>query len=287
MEHNTEIQNRLPVDYDIDSLVRRALNEDIHAGDLTTERIVPAQMRSRAQWIAKQEGIIAGLFVGAAVFRFLDEDVNWMPNVQEGAWVQSGDILVEIESNSRALLTGERTALNFVQRMSGIATATNRYITILKGTKTKILDTRKTVPGLRALDKYAVKAGGGTNHRNGLYDMVLIKENHIAIAGSISNAVTRARLGNTDVKIEVETTALHEVEEAVEAGADIIMLDNMSAEMMKKAVELIDRRAQTEASGNVTIDRLKEIAACGVDFISVGALTHSVTAFDISQLIEN
>ncbi|MBN2731141.1 MAG: carboxylating nicotinate-nucleotide diphosphorylase [Balneolaceae bacterium] len=276
-----------PINIEIEPLVRRALAEDVQSGDLTTERIVPADMQSRAQWVAKEEGIVAGLFVGEAVFRSLDVDIEWSPKVEDGQTVHPGDVLVEMQGQSRALLIGERTALNFVQRMSGIATATSRYVNVLKGTGTTILDTRKTVPGLRALDKYAVKAGGGTNHRTGLYDMVLIKENHIRIAGGIGEAVAKAKTGTPEVKIEVETTSLNEVKQALEAGVDIIMLDNMSLSDMKKAVELIDGRAQTEASGNVTIDRLREIANCGVDFISAGALTHSVSAFDISQLIKN
>jgi nicotinate-nucleotide pyrophosphorylase (carboxylating) len=276
-----EIQNS----GDIIALIRQALAEDVQSGDLTTEAIVPANMTSRARWIAKEEGVIAGLFIGESVFQMLDNKLKWNCKVKEGDHVQRGDVLVEIEGNSRALLTGERTALNFVQRMSGIATAANQYANKLKGTGTKILDTRKTVPGLRVLDKYAVKTGGGTNHRAGLYDMVLIKENHISIAGSIKEAVGKARKKFPDVKIEVEATSLQEVRKALKAGADIIMLDNMSISDMRKAVELTDGTTQTEASGNVTLESINEIAATGVSFISVGALTHSVSAFDISQLI--
>lgn len=287
MERTVQKKIEAPINIEIEPLVRRALEEDVRSGDLTTERIVPADMQSRAQWVAKEEGVVAGLLVGEAVFCSLDEDIEWNPKVEEGQTVHAGDVLVEMQGQSRALLIGERTALNFVQRMSGIATATSRYVNVLKGTGTTILDTRKTVPGLRVLDKYAVKAGGGTNHRAGLYDMVLIKENHIRIAGGIAEAVAKAKTGMPEVKIEVETISLDEVEEALEAGADIIMLDNMSLNDIKKAVEMIGGRAQTEASGNVTIDRLKAIAGCGVDFISVGALTHSVSAFDISQLINN
>lgn len=287
MERTVQQKTEVPVNIEIEPLVRQALEEDVWSGDVTTERIVPAEMKSRARWVAKEEGVVAGLFMGKAVFRFLDKNLEWNPKVEDEQTVHSGDVLVEMEGNSRALLTGERTALNFVQRMSGIATATSRYANVLEGTGARILDTRKTVPGFRTLDKYAVEAGGGTNHRAGLYDMVLIKENHIRIAGGITEAVAKAKAGTPEVKIEVETTSLDEVKKALETGVDIIMLDNMSLQDMKKVVELIDGRAQTEASGNVTIDRLSDIADCRVDFISVGALTHSVSAFDISQLIED
>lgn len=248
---------------------------------------MPENSHSRAFWKAKEEGVVAGLFVARMVFEALDPDIKWQPKVEEGAAVDAGTVLVEMEGRSRALLTAERTALNFVQRMAGIATSTACYCRLLEGTDTRILDTRKTIPGLRSLDKYAVQAGGGTNHRAGLFDMVLIKENHIRIAGGLAEAVAKAKIGTPEVKIEMETTSLDEVRQALEAGVDIIMLDNMSLQEMKKAVELIDGRAQSEASGNVTIERLSEIANCGVDFISVGALTHSVSAFDISQLIKN
>jgi nicotinate-nucleotide pyrophosphorylase (carboxylating) len=278
----TDLKQILP---EIGALVRRALEEDIQSGDLTTEGIVPEDVTSRARWTAKEEGVAAGLFVGEAVFWMLDESLRWEPKVEEGDRVQVGDVLVEMEGKSRALLTGERTALNFVQRMSGIATAAAAYADQLKDTGTKVLDTRKTVPGLRALDKYAVKTGGGTNHRAGLFDMVMIKENHIAVAGGIAEAVRRAKNGSPRVKIEVETTSLREVEQALEAGADVIMLDNMSTDEMKKAVQFVSGRVETEASGNVTLERISEIVATGVDYISVGALTHSVRAFDISQMI--
>lgn len=287
MKYTTEVKNNLEIDFDIVPIVRHALEEDIRSGDVTTNRIVPATAKSRARWIAKGSGVIAGLFVGETVFKALADSIEWSPCVQEGESVSPGDVLVEIEGSSRALLTGERTALNFVQRISGIATKTRQYVNELEGTGTQILDTRKTVPGLRTLDKYAVKAGGGTNHRTGLYDMVLIKENHIRIAGGIAKAVEKVRREGSSIKIEIETTNLTEVEEALAAGADIIMLDNMSNDAMAQAVQIIAGNAKTEASGNVTLSRLKEIAACGVDYISSGALTHSVTAFDISQLIES
>lgn len=271
---------------ELDELIRIALEEDIGGGDVTTDRIVTKSEKSSACWKAKEKGIAAGLYVGEKVFNTLDKEIRWEPQIEEGARVKSGDILVEMEGQSRALLTGERTALNFVQRISGIATATRRFTNILDGTNTKILDTRKTLPGFRALDKYAVKTGGGENHRMGLFDIALIKENHITVAGGIMQAVEAVRNGQPEVKIEVETTNFAEVKEAVAAGADMIMLDNMSIYEMQKSVDYIKGRAKTEASGNVTIESVKEIAAAGVDYISVGTLTHSVTAFDISQLIK-
>lgn len=270
----------------IDGLVAASLTEDIYQGDVTTESIIPETMRSSAIWRAKQNGTIAGLFMGEKVFRALDKNIGWHPQVDESQTVQKGDILVKIEGNTRALLSGERTALNFVQRMSGIATKTARFAKQLKNSQTQILDTRKTLPGFRALDKYAVRTGGGKNHRMGLFDMALIKENHITAAGSITKAVRQVQSSNHSVRIEVETTSLDEVKEAVTAGADMILLDNMSNKKMVQAVNLVDGQAKTEASGNVTFNRLEEIAQCGVDFISSGALTHSVKAFDISQIIK-
>lgn len=248
---------------------------------------MPETHTSSAQWVAKEEGVVAGLFVAKAVFESLDSTIVWNAKVSEGAQVQPGDEIAAIEGSTRALLSVERTALNFVQRMSGIATMTRRFAEALEGTNTQVLDTRKTIPGFRILDKYAVRTGGGTNHRAGLYDMVLIKENHITIAGGLQEAVSRVKNGSPNVKIEVETTTINEVEKAVQCGVDIIMLDNMSPEMMRKAVEIIDGRTTTEASGNITLENVKEIATTGVDYISVGALTHSVTAFDISQKIIN
>lgn len=268
------------------SLIQTALKEDIGSGDVTTESIVLENAQSNASWQAKQDGIIAGLLIGEKVFKQLDYNVKWIPQVIEGQLVKKGDILVTIEGLTRALLTGERTALNFVQRMSGIATKTAEYAKQLEGTNTRILDTRKTLPGFRVLDKYAVKTGGGENHRMGLFDMALIKENHITAAGSITSAIESVHALHADVQIEVETTAIDEVKEALNAGADMIMLDNMSNEVMKQAVKLIDGKAKTEASGNITFSRLKEVAGCGVDFISAGSLTHSVEAFDISQIIK-
>ena len=266
-------------------LINRALEEDIGTGDVTTNSIISEQKKARAVWIAKQDGVIAGLKVAESVFRQLDGKISWKPKVDDGDSVESGQILVDFEGHGRAILSAERVALNFAQRMSGIATKTAKMADILKGYPVKLLDTRKTVPGLRRLDKMAVKKGGGFNHRIGLHDMALVKENHIRAAGGIKKAVDNIRDLYPDVKIEVETTNLKEVDEALAAGADMIMLDNMPTETMRIAVERINKRAETEASGNMTSERLKEVAETGVDYISVGALTHSVEAFDISQQI--
>jgi nicotinate-nucleotide pyrophosphorylase (carboxylating) len=222
------------------------------------------------------------------VFKSLNQDIEWNPFVKDGDKVKKGDLIVEVIGSYRALLTGERLALNFLQRMSGIATMTSYFVDTVKDFGTEILDTRKTVPGLRLLDKYAVKTGGGTNHRIGLYDMVLIKDNHIKIAGGIINAVEQVRKHvSSKIKIEVETTTIDEVNQALTAKADIIMLDNMTTEMMAECVRIINKRAKVEASGNMTIERLKEVASTGVDYISIGALTHSVMAMDISMNIES
>lgn len=267
-------------------LIELAFQEDIGTGDITTESLIPNHERRKAILIAKAAGIVAGTGIVEMVFRKLDPQIEWHPKAEDGARVEQGDVIAEFSATYRAILTGERTALNFLQRLSGIATASNTYVQALEGYNTRILDTRKTLPGFRLLDKYAVRAGGATNHRIGLYDMVMIKDNHIAVAGGISKAVktTRDSIGS-DMKIEVETTNLEEVMEAVESGADIIMLDNMDNSTMREAVRLIGGRALTEASGNMTVERLREVAETGVDFISVGALTHSVIALDISQKI--
>ena len=268
-------------------LIELALEEDVASGDLTTDNLIPAEMKRTAYWAAKADGIIAGLEIAEMTFRKLDPDLKWNVLFNDGSRVKKGDIIVRFEASYRALLTGERTALNFVQRLSGVASMSGLYAEAVKDFKTEILDTRKTLPGFRLLDKYAVKTGGATNHRIGLFDMVMIKDNHIDIAGGIKPAVKAIREKvDQEIKIEVETTNLEQVKEALEAGADIIMLDNMSNETMAKAVELIDGKAKVEASGNMTLERLAGVAATGVDFISIGALTHSVTALDISQRIE-
>jgi nicotinate-nucleotide pyrophosphorylase (carboxylating) len=271
----------------IDLLIEIGLKEDVNTGDLTTDLLVPASIQTTAIMIAKADGIIAGIKVAEAVFLKLDPTIEFIAEVSEGSVIRNGDLICTIKGSYRALLTGERLALNFLQRISGIATETAKFVEAVRGFKIKILDTRKTVPGLRFLDKYAVKAGGGSNHRMGLYDMIMIKDNHISIAGSITQAVEAIRPSVPDnMKIEVETTTLEEVEEALQAGADIIMLDNMDIKTMQKAVLIINGKAQTEASGNMNLEKIKEVAATGVDFISIGALTHSVTALDISLIIK-
>lgn len=268
------------------TLIKLALQEDVSDGDITTDNIIPAESRRKAVMIAKAPGVVAGLEVAKMVFMHFDPQLEWFPKIDDGGKVKTGDVIVEFRAAYRALLTGERTALNFLQRLSGIATVSAKYAESVKEYKTEILDTRKTLPGFRLLDKYAVRAGGATNHRIGLFDMVLIKDNHIAVAGGIANAVKTIKENvDANIKIEVETTTLDEVEQALEAGADIIMLDNMDNETLAKAVALIHGKAKTEASGNMTLERISQVAKTGVDFISVGALTHSVTALDISQRI--
>ncbi|HYW34017.1 MAG TPA: carboxylating nicotinate-nucleotide diphosphorylase [Balneolaceae bacterium] len=271
----------------IEELVDRAFAEDIRDGDVTTDAIFDRKDRAEAVWEAKADGVIAGLGVAEKIFKRLDHDLQWQPFITDGDSVGAGAEIVSFSGCTRAILTAERTALNLVQRMSGIATKTSLFVKKIKEFDAQILDTRKTVPGLRALDKYAVRAGGGYNHRMGLFDMALIKDNHIAAAGSISKAVQKVRQSNRDLKIEVETTSLQQVGEALSAGADIIMLDNMNCKLMREAVHKIGKRAETEASGNVNLSTAAEIADTGVDYISVGGLTHSVKAFDISQKLIN
>lgn len=270
----------------IEALIDLAIEEDISSGDISTDAIIPEKSKASAVMTAKADGVISGLGVIRKVYERFEDDFVWHPLVKDGQKVRKGDRILEIEAGYRTLLYGERLSLNILQRMSGIATATARYVAELEGTGTVILDTRKTAPGMRILDKMAVRDGGGHNHRMGLYDMVMLKDNHIKIAGGIPQAVTAVRKGlPLSVKLEVETTCLEEVRQAVEAGADIIMFDNMDNETMAEAVRIVAGRARTEASGNMSIPRLKEVAATGVDFISVGALTHSVTALDISMNI--
>jgi len=268
---------------ELDDLLKHALLEDIGMGDITTENCVPAGVRSKGNFVAKEAGVICGLEVLARTFALLDPNVRVTPRVTDGAHVECGDVIAEIEGSSRSVLTGERVALNLLQRLSGIATKTAAAVAEIADTNTKICDTRKTTPGLRALEKYAVKTGGGSNHRFGLFDGVMIKDNHIVAAGGIAAAVERARANVPHtLKIEVETASLVQVEEAIKAGADIIMLDNMDCAGMKQAVQLIAGRAVTEASGNMGDRSLREVAETGVDFISIGALTHTVRALDIS-----
>lgn len=263
-----------------------AYAEDIGDGDITTNNLIDPGQNKTAQLVAKAEGVIAGLPVAEMVFRKFDENLEWNVKKTDGSKIVPGDILVEFKANYRALLTGERKALNFLQRLSGIATYASLCMKEVEGTKVEILDTRKTLPGYRHLDKYAVRMGGGSNHRFGLYDMVMIKDNHIQVAGGITAAVNAIRKSvPKSIKIEVETTTLDHVREALEADVDIIMLDNMSSKMMKEAVDIIGKQAKIEASGNMTIKRIRKVANTGVDYISIGALTHSVKALDISQRI--
>ena len=270
----------------IEALIDLAIEEDISTGDISTDAIIPVNSTATAVMTAKADGVISGLSVIRKVYERFEDDFGWEPYVNDGDKVKKGDKILKISASYRTLLYGERLSLNILQRMSGIATATAKYVAELEGTGTRILDTRKTAPGMRTLDKMAVKDGGGMNHRIGLYDMVMLKDNHIKIAGGIPNAVAAVKKDlPLSVKLEVETTNLDEVRQAIECGADIIMFDNMDNATMAEAVKMVAGKAKTEASGNMSIPRLKEVAATGVDYISVGALTHSVTALDISMNI--
>lgn len=270
----------------IQQLVDRAFEEDVGSGDVTTDAIVDETTLAEATWISKGKGTVAGLEIVRRVYEKLDPELEWTSIIDDGSSVEPGDVIVKMEGSCRAVLTAERIALNLIQRMSGIATMTGKYVQEVKDYPAEILDTRKTVPGLRMLDKYAVVVGGGTNHRMGLFDLAMIKDNHIVAAGGIEEAVQKVRLKAPDLRVEVETGSLDQVKEALSAGADIIMLDNMETEQMKEAVSLINGKAKVEASGNITLENVREVAKTGVDFISVGALTHSVKAFDISQRLE-
>ena len=262
--------------------IQRALEEDIGTGDATTNSIVPVDATMRGQIIAKQNGIVAGLDVAEACFSLVDIRVAFASHVEEGARVENRQLLATISGSARALLTGERTALNFLGRMSGIATLTRQFVDAVAGTKAIILDTRKTAPGLRTADKLAVLRGGGQNHRIGLYDMILIKDNHIDFAGGIEEAVRRAKTAGNGIQIEVEARSVDDVIVALGLGVERILLDNMSNAMMKEAVQLTNGRAKLEASGNVTLETVRGIAETGVDYISSGALTHSAKVFDVS-----
>ena len=265
--------------------VRRALDEDVGSGDLTTIAIVPVEARGRALISQKAPGVVFGLDLAEETFRQLDPEWEFERLVEEGVWREGGPVL-SLAGSARAILTGERTALNFLQRLSGIATMTARCVRAVEGSGARILDTRKTTPGLRALEKAAVAAGGGTNHRIGLYDAILIKENHAALAGGIGEAVRRARAADPDLPLEVECRTPAEVDEALEAGARRILLDNMTPEEFRAVVEQVAGRAELEASGGVTLEALPEIAHSGVHLISVGALTHSAPALDLSLILE-
>lgn len=272
---------------DIDAIVEAALKEDMPEGDITSESMIPPESRSRAVIVAKEDGILAGIEVAKRVFLKVDPNIVVTKAAADGSPVGKGMIIAEASGPSISLLKAERTALNFLQRMSGIATYTNRFVKALEGTSTKVLDTRKTTPNLRILEKYAVKLGGGTNHRFSLSDMVLIKDNHLEIVGSIQRAVEAARSKNgPEIKVEVETKNLDEVREAVDSGADIIMLDNMTPEAVREAVRLVGGRIPLEVSGNVDLEKAVKLAALGVDYVSVGGLTHSFKSLDISMLFQ-
>ena len=271
-------------DLKADRLIRQALEEDITGEDVSTNAVMREAVEGEVELISKADGVICGMKVYERTFKILDENTQVISNVRDGDRVKKGQLLAVVRGDIRTLLSGERTALNFLQRMSGIATYTAETVALLKGTKTRLLDTRKTTPNMRIFEKYAVKVGGGCNHRFNLSDGVLLKDNHIGAAGSVKEAVALAKEYSPFVrKIEVEVENLEMCREAVEAGADIIMLDNMSVEDMKTAVKMIDGRAQTECSGDVTRDNIKNIIATGVDFVSSGALTHSAPILDLSM----
>lgn len=267
----------------LEELIKQALAEDIGHGDITTDNIIDAEQESTGLFYAKSAGVTAGVPVCREVFKQLDDQAVFTILKPEGSLLVPGDIIAEVRGRTRALLTGERTALNFLQRLSGIATRAHAMCSVIKDYRAVLVDTRKTTPGLRVLEKYAAAVGGARNHRFGLYDGVMIKDNHIAAAGGITPAIeaVRSRIPHT-IKIEVEVENLQQLEEALKAGADIIMLDNMETAAMSKAVQIVNGRALLEASGGITEANLAEVAATGVDFISVGALTHSITSLDIS-----
>ena len=262
--------------------IRRALEEDIRSGDVTTDSIVPLDASLRGRIIAKQSGVVAGLQLAESVWHELETRITFAARIADGSKVENRTVLAEIAGPARAMLTGERTALNFLGRMSGIATLTRQFVDAVSTTRAIILDTRKTAPGLRFVDKLAVKLGGGQNHRTGLFDMVLIKDNHIDFAGSITAAVMRVRAAGVKVEIEVEARTLDHVREALALDVERILLDNMSFELMREAVQITGGRAKLEASGNVSLENVLEVARTGVDYISVGALTHSPRVFDVS-----
>lgn len=275
--------NGVTMKINVDEYILNTLNEDITSEDVSTNAVMPEDRQGKADLICKQDGIICGLSIFERTFKLLDETSHFETEVKDGDFVKKGQLIGIIYGDIKALLSGERTGLNYLQRMSGIATITKDYASALEGYKTILLDTRKTTPNMRPFEKYAVTVGGGKNHRYNLSDGVLLKDNHIGAAGSITKAIKMAKAYAPFVrKIEIETETLEQVQEAVDAGADIIMLDNMDNDTMKKAVALINGRAETECSGNVTKERLKEIAEIGVDFVSCGALTHSAPIMDIS-----
>jgi nicotinate-nucleotide pyrophosphorylase (carboxylating) len=267
-------------------LIDRALREDIGHGDLTTAAVVPEGSRARARIVQKAAGVIAGLGVAEAVFKRVDGDLDWRASVEEGEWRDGGPV-AEIEGRAASILTAERVALNFLGRLSGVATLTARYVKEVEGTGVRLLDTRKTTPGLRTLEKEAVRQGGGVSHRNGLYDAILVKENHAAMAGGVEEASRRAvATAPPGVTVEVECATLEEVSAALEAGVPRVLLDNMPVEQLRRAVELAGGRAELEASGGITLETIRAVAETGVDYVSIGALTHSAPALDVSLLLE-
>ncbi len=276
--------NEITMKMQADQLIRMALQEDITSEDVSTNAVMPTAKKGKVDLIAKEDGVIAGLDIYARVFTLLDEKTEIDFHCKDGDEVKKGDLMAELTGDIRVLLSGERVALNYLQRMSGIASYTRQVAKLLEGSKVTLLDTRKTTPNCRIFEKYAVKVGGGCNHRYNLSDGVLLKDNHIGAAGSITKAIEMARAYAPFVrKIEIEVETLEQVKEAIDAGADIIMLDNMTEEQMKQAVELIDGRAQTECSGNITKENIQKIREIGVDFVSSGALTHSAPILDISM----
>ena len=276
--------NEITMKMQADQLIRMALQEDITSEDVSTNAVMPTATKGTVDLIAKEDGVVAGLEIYARVFTILDEKTEIDLHCKDGAEVKKGELMATVTGDIRVLLSGERVALNYLQRMSGIATYTRQVAKLLEGSNVTLLDTRKTTPNCRVFEKYAVRVGGGCNHRYNLSDGVLLKDNHIGAAGSITKAITMAKEYAPFVrKIEIEVETLEQVKEAVEAGADIIMLDNMTPEAMKQAVELIDGRAQTECSGNITKENIARIREIGVDFVSSGALTHSAPILDISM----
>ena len=276
--------NEITMKMQADQLIRMALQEDITSEDVSTNAVMPTATKGTVDLIAKEDGVVAGLDIYARVFTILDEKTEIDFHCKDGDEVKKGDLMATVTGDIRVLLSGERVALNYLQRMSGIATYTRQVAKLLEGSNVTLLDTRKTTPNCRVFEKYAVRVGGGCNHRYNLSDGVLLKDNHIGAAGSVTKAVQMAKAYAPFVrKIEIEVETLDQVKEAVEAGADIIMLDNMTPEVMKQAVELIDGRAQTECSGNITKENIQKIREIGVDFVSSGALTHSAPILDVSM----
>jgi nicotinate-nucleotide pyrophosphorylase (carboxylating) len=272
-------------DVDLRALVRRALDEDVGSGDVTSAATVPEGTRARAVVVQKAPGVIYGLAVAEATFLELDPGARFEALTEEGVWREGGDVLA-VEGEAHALLAGERTALNFLARLSGVATLAARCVAAVEGTGARVLDTRKTTPGLRLLEKAAVRAGGAQNHRVGLFDAILIKENHSAIAGGVGEAVRRAQAAAPELPLEVEARSREEVEEALEAGAGRILLDNMTPDQLREMVKLVDGRAELECSGGMTLESIRDHASTGVQFVSVGALTHSAPALDLSLRLE-